>query len=140
MDTYWRYPDNSRTNGRRPRPSKRYGNVREPAWSGTYLHRRRTLPAAPSRTRGTRSGAGRTGLAPWAPPRVEDGGGQSPGHQKLEELPEPEKLPPLLPYPVVLPPPLAELTLLTPVLKPELKVATEKNWYDGYTVPRMLGS
>jgi hypothetical protein len=30
---------------------------------------------------------------------------------------------------VVLPSPLrAELTLLTPVLNPELKVATEKNW------------
>ena len=47
--------------------------------------------------------------------------------QKLDELPDPEKLPPLLPYPVVLPPPpRALLTLLTPVLKPELKVGTEK--------------
>ena len=79
----------------------------------------------------------RTEWHPWRGTRCKrlDAPGQKP-----EELPEPEKLPPLAPYPVVLPPPLAELTLLTPVLKPELKVATEKNWYDGYTVPRMLGS
>nr|WP_285243223.1 hypothetical protein [Pseudarthrobacter sp. fls2-241-R2A-127] len=76
-------------------------------------------------TPGTPFGAGSTGsvrLGSHRPPRT-----PPPGTRSLTNCPT-RKSSRRCCYPVVPPPPLAELTLPMPPVNPELKVATEKNW------------